>query len=168
MPKIVTVTVQCSLKGLQKERAGGYSHRGGCVDVPTQGGDGWTHPAIVPLLPLTPPNLIEALSMFEPLSYCPGYLVASTNAIIPTFQVPLSPLTFFIRYSKLRMLFQKKKIQNVLTYTKGSCSLQAKNQSQTLASTVYPNLYQQALPSFPVPVFPSNPGYFVGICPISL
>lgn len=62
-----------------------------------------------PASPLTPPNLIEALSMFEPLSYCPGYLVASTNAIIPTFQVPLSPITFLIRYSKLRMLFQKKK-----------------------------------------------------------
>lgn len=45
-----------------------------------QGGDGSAHPAIVPLLSLTPPHVIEALNVLEPLSYCTRYLLESTNS----------------------------------------------------------------------------------------
>lgn len=78
------------LPGTSKERAPAFTRprQGGPVGVPTQGVDSCAHPAIVPLLSLTPPNLIEALHVLQPLSYYMEYLLESTRTGIPTFQVP--------------------------------------------------------------------------------
>lgn len=114
MPK--TVKMQCRLPGTSKQRAPADSHprQGGLMVISTQGGDGCAHPAIAPHLSLTPPNLIEALSVLEPLSYYTRYLLESTNTIIPTLQVP-----FISAQKTLECL---------------ALSFQARNERQTLAS----------------------------------
>lgn len=85
-------------------------------------------------LSLAPPNLIEALSVLEPLSYYTRYLLESTNTIIPTLQVP------FISAQK--------------TLACLALSFQARNERHTLAS-----MFSQT-PSFPIQALSSNPGHF--------
>lgn len=131
-----TVKMQCGLLGTSKQRAPADSHsrQGGLVGISTQGGDGCAHPAIVPHLSLTPPNLIEALSILEPLSYYTRYLLESTNTIIPTLQV-----SFISAQKALECL---------------ALSSQARNERHTLAS-----MFSQT-PFFPIQALSSNPGHF--------
>lgn len=62
-PKTVRCRASC-LPGTSEQRTPAFTHprQGGCVGVPTEGGDRCAHPAIVPLLSFSPPNLLEALS----------------------------------------------------------------------------------------------------------
>lgn len=126
--------------------------RGECVDVPTQGGDGCAHSAVVPALShCTWFNW--SFECARTLSYCTSYLLESTDAVRPTHQVP-----FIFSHFPHQVL----KIQIDLMYWRPPGSLQARNERQTPASTVPP-------PTGSIHLCPpSNPGYFVGICPIYL
>lgn len=132
--------MQCRPPGTSKQRA---------LLIQTLAGWGmWTspprgsaHPAISSRLSLslTPPHLIEVLSVLEPPSYCSRYLLKSTNSSTSG--------AFYLCSGNTRV----------------PCSLQANRERQTL-----PHLLQQAPPFFPIQALPFHPGYFVGICPISL
>lgn len=112
--------MQCRPPGTSKQRAQ-LIHTLASWDMWTSPPRGSAHPAIGPCLSLTPPHLIEALSVLEPLSYCSRYLLKSTNSSTSG--------AFYLCSGNTRV----------------PCSLQAKRERQTL-----PLLLQQAPPFFPI------------------
>lgn len=127
-------------EGHQKERAWGYSHprQNGCVDALTKGGDGQARPAVVPLPSLTPPNLIDALNVLEPLSCHTRYLLESTDTIIPTLHMP------FISSHFLHQATKNLEWSNI---HQGALLSASKEWEADTASTILPDPLQQPLPN---------------------